>query len=461
MRIRIQSRITTAVMVVSTLAVARCADGPILPPADIRVEAGKPISTAATADPIISGTNPTAAPQDTTLDVTVSGSNFSRGSSVTFGVAGTPNGQVVTNSTRYVSQRELRANISIAADASVGSYDVIVTTAEGRKGIGTEMFAVKKKIQLATLTVMPTLGANSDALAANEAGTIIVGHSFDPAGYLYAVRWVMVNGAWTISKLPFTGSARAMGVNNQGDIAGYFASFPRYAVLWFASGSSIKLGCATDVGEGTASAIAANARVVVGSVVGVATVWRDGECKQSLPSVTPTGSSYATTVNGDGTVIGGSASLTYGGSTVPVRWRLVEGVWQIEQLDTRAGRVGGSNAAGDLVGSVAVPCAVTTGCNRVMIWYIGGGSRQLPTLNTEQDQLYGTDINGAGEVVGRGSSSNRNVAFFWSASIGMIELPAKAMGAGAWTVAEQSGDGTRLVIGGSGSVPYVWVVRNP
>jgi hypothetical protein len=44
-----------------------------------------------------------------------------------------------------VSSSELRANITIANVADTGLYDVLVTTSKGKKGIGSELFTVKKK----------------------------------------------------------------------------------------------------------------------------------------------------------------------------------------------------------------------------------------------------------------------------------------------------------------------------
>jgi hypothetical protein len=87
-------------------------------------------------------TDPVAAPRDTTLDAKVFGSGFDRGSAVAFALDGIPSEEFVTNSTRFVSSSQLLSNVTIAADAVEDPYDVIVTTSHGKKGIGTEIFAI-------------------------------------------------------------------------------------------------------------------------------------------------------------------------------------------------------------------------------------------------------------------------------------------------------------------------------
>jgi hypothetical protein len=102
-------------------------------------------------DPEVTAADPPSAPQDTTLDVEVSGSGFDSGSTVALTLAGVPTEKVLTNSTRYRNSRTLIANITIAADAEVDLYDVEVMTARGKRGIGTEMFEVTAT-QIVTFT---------------------------------------------------------------------------------------------------------------------------------------------------------------------------------------------------------------------------------------------------------------------------------------------------------------------
>lgn len=96
-------------------------------------------------DPVVVGVDPDTASQDTTLDIVVKGDNYDRGSTVRLGLDGEPSPDIETNSTRFVNPKKLIANITISADAALESYDVIVTTSRGRKGIGIELFTVVRK----------------------------------------------------------------------------------------------------------------------------------------------------------------------------------------------------------------------------------------------------------------------------------------------------------------------------
>jgi hypothetical protein len=95
----------------------------------------------------ITSTNPAAAPQgSTTLDVTISGSGFKRGAIAAWYVTGTTNpGGVTVNSTKFNGSSSLTANITIATNATLSSFDVLVTNTDGRTGKGTDMFTVTQK----------------------------------------------------------------------------------------------------------------------------------------------------------------------------------------------------------------------------------------------------------------------------------------------------------------------------
>ena len=93
-------------------------------------------------DPVVSSTDPTSAPQDTTLNIEVTGANFDSGSRVDLAIDGVPTDKVQTNSTTFVNSKRLIANVSIAADAIPDHYDVLVTTTKGKRGIGIELFEV-------------------------------------------------------------------------------------------------------------------------------------------------------------------------------------------------------------------------------------------------------------------------------------------------------------------------------
>lgn len=314
--------------------------------------------------------------------------------------------------------------------------------------------------EFATRTPLPALNTSvhGEAYAVNRAGSLIGGYSWDQTGLMHPVTWSLQNGAWTITSFPWDASATSAvirAVNDQGDKAGTFwpASAPR-PVIWHAAGGFTVLGCG-EPGEGRA--MSSGGQVVVGvrqtGTQAVAVVWQPGACGEVLPSLGSEFGARAEAVNGDGTIVGGTDG-------VPVRWRRVNGAWQVEQLDNREGNVSASNGVGDLVGSVRVfPCLTLEQCYRGVIWYAAGGSRYLPTLGGETTAPRG--INAAGEVVGLTTLSGGNgVPFFWSESLGMRQLPL-SRGGWAFAVSDSRADGTRLVVGAGGR-PFgaqVWVVK--
>jgi probable HAF family extracellular repeat protein len=320
----------------------------------------------------------------------------------------------------------------------------------------------KSRTEIATLSRLPSLGSNAEAHAVNQAGTVVVGHSFDRADLLYAVKWTQQNGIWQISTLPYPGSAVATGIDDQGNIVGYGATFPRRPILWPAGGGYTVLGCASDVAE--AHAISADGQVIVGQASNRATAWQAPQsCTEDLPPLEPGRSAAAHAVNGDGTIIGGSAALTAldGQQTsMAVRWIGPQGGRQIELLDSRPGVAQAANAGGDLAGHVTTACSQTGGCLRGVIWYAAGGYRDLATLGGSDGWIR--DINAAGEAVGISTAANgTNTAFFWSQAVGMLQLPANRWG-GANAVSDVRSDGTRLVAGIDAQAnAVVWLVRNP
>jgi alpha-tubulin suppressor-like RCC1 family protein len=145
--------------------------------------------SSADGSPTVTSTNPDTASQDTTLNVHVFGSGFDRGSKAQWAQSGVVSPNVTTNATQYVSAKELVANITIAVTASPGSYDVLVTTSKGQKGIGTELFTIKARA-VATVTVTPT---TLTMVAGSTAG--LMATTLDVAGKVLTGRTV----TWTTS----------------------------------------------------------------------------------------------------------------------------------------------------------------------------------------------------------------------------------------------------------------------
>jgi len=98
----------------------------------------------ATAQIQVNSTSPNSAPQGTTnLNVTVSGSGFKKGAKAQWFVSGTTNpGGVTVNSTTSNGSSSLTANITIANNATLSGFDVVVTNTDGRTGVGRDAFTV-------------------------------------------------------------------------------------------------------------------------------------------------------------------------------------------------------------------------------------------------------------------------------------------------------------------------------
>src|SRR5215213_5419663 len=198
--------------------------------------------------------------------------------------------------------------------------------------------------EFATLSTLPALSrsVHGEAYAVQRSGGIIAGYSYDRDDRMIPVTWTLQNGTWTIAALPYPTTAvggRAKGVNDQGDVAGNdWPGTAPHAVLWPSTGGFEVLGC-NELGE--VYGMSAAGRVLVGVVQtsqARASVWQPGQCRVDLPPLVVGGAARADAVNGDGSVVGGSAS------GLPVRWTRVNGSWQIEQLDARQGAVRGANS---------------------------------------------------------------------------------------------------------------------
>jgi hypothetical protein len=94
----------------------------------------------------VTSADPASAPQGTVnLNVTIRGSGFKQGAKANFFVTGTKDpGGIGVNQTTFVSSTELVANIDVADTALISTFDIEVLS-NGRRGKGTELFAVTEK----------------------------------------------------------------------------------------------------------------------------------------------------------------------------------------------------------------------------------------------------------------------------------------------------------------------------
>jgi hypothetical protein len=107
---------------------------------------GGVVPSASAQDIEVTSAEPPEAEQGTVnLDVTINGSGFGKGARAAFLVTGTENpGGVIVNRTTFVNSKKLIANIDVAVDAVVSSFDIKVTL-QGRTGKGIDCFAVKER----------------------------------------------------------------------------------------------------------------------------------------------------------------------------------------------------------------------------------------------------------------------------------------------------------------------------
>jgi hypothetical protein len=282
------------------IAMAGCGDTPSSP------TVGAVAAKAASGTGVqVSSVSPSDAPRNLTLDVTVSGSGFDKGSMVTFERSEELADKVTTNSTRFISSKQLVANVTVAIDADPQRYDVVVTTSGGKRGIGVERFEVLQLIVLEppageTLSSVDAINANAHVVGIsytapffwtpgegatsmqpglwgvvygmNDHDQVVGANCGVPAGQCtsldmtYGALWVRAGGTWTVRQV--TGNAgRAMDIDNQGVIYG---NDPGPA-CWVPNGNAFQR---TDLpvppGFGSSRIIGANE---TGQVVGGRLLW--------------------------------------------------------------------------------------------------------------------------------------------------------------------------------------------
>jgi probable HAF family extracellular repeat protein len=420
-------RLTPGTLLVLTLALACRAEQSTAPESGI--EAAK-----AAVTPTITSTDPMAAPQDTTLDVRVLGSGFDLGSKAEFALDGVVGPKVRTNRTTYRNPKELVANITIAIDAVPDRYDVIVTTSKGKKGIGTERFAVLA-IQLigAAAFGMDVNGAgvvvgyrevtgttcsgtagppvvwteagglrglpvpagrcSGGARAINDAG-VIVG-SVNNAAY----RWLPGSSeTWTVEKLPGLDAASPQEINSRGDIVllhndGNTEILPSWiGTLWVEGTGVVHLPDLAGATRGCSSKAINNLSQVVGYCVYAENdnltpvIWLSHQTEPlALPQLPGIARSWSNGINDAGVVVGVAQTST--GVNRAVRWIPSGGTWAVEDL----GSLGGDSEAksinnrGQIVGISRVG-----GFNyHAFLWEEGPGMRDLGSLGTQGGQATG------------------------------------------------------------------------
>jgi probable HAF family extracellular repeat protein len=434
-----------AVLLLPLLVVSSCSPEAPTSPA-VPIDAAR-----APTGPTVTSADPTSAPQNTTLDVRVLGTGYDQGSRAVWALDGDTalaTTKVKTNSTRYVSSKELVANITIAADAPLDLYDIVAVTSSGKKGIGIERFTVT--LQITDIGTLPNAWP-SFPMQVSAAG-IAVGYGYTGANYSgvrHALRWNLGSGTVVLEDLtPQLGNSvesNAWGLNEAGDIVGGFrtaAGKPHAFLLASAGLTDLHPLCnGSDDGKDASGAYDVNAN---GEVVGYrgivdgpgdsyrAFYWAAG-CMTELPTLG--GSSQARAINDNGVIVGQSGGL-------PVRWTRnsdTPGGWNITPISSSGWIALAVNRAGAAVGYG--PSAIP-GQHAAMLWPEAGGEIALGTFGGSSEA---NGIGDDGTIVGSSiMTSGVQRAFRWTASTGMIELGSYANSKGSGSVANAIG-GSRIV----------------
>lgn len=258
----------------------------------------------AAGDPVVTSTLPSQTEQGTTLDVRVLGSGFENGSKVTLLLDGVPTSKVVTNSTRYVSGKELVANITVAPDAVTDAYDVQVVTLKGKKGIGTELFEVR------TITALPTLGGMTGyAQDVNDAG-VVTGAAQAADGSSKPFVWSEGEGTRPLPLPPGYSTGRGRAINSAAMVAGSVGSSK--AVRWVPNGTGWVVETLGNLGapDGFAEVYDLNDDNIVvgyaknGAGLNIAYRWSTSTGMVALPMPASAAQSYARSINRGGDIAG-------------------------------------------------------------------------------------------------------------------------------------------------------------
>jgi probable HAF family extracellular repeat protein len=382
-----------------------------------------PEAAKAATGPTVTAANPFYATRDTTLDVHVLGSGFDQGSKSEFALQGVVGPNIRTNRTSYVSSKELVANITVSADAVKALYDVVVTTSSGKKGIGTERFAVEVYLELGFGV------GSSSASGVNEAGYIVgradsgtasngrayvwdpgsratrslglqeaydVNEALSIIGYYQATptQWTYVAGTDTWQRTPMAtlGGTYTFptNINDVGQVAGRSQTTDEinHATLWQSPSEIVDLGLLPNADYSSGRAINAQGVIVAwsrttGTQVWDGFVWTPNVANGSvgtikvLPRYSGRPRNFPESINDQGVIVGYSEDAN--GFPYAVRWMPLN----------------------DGSGGYAAPVALAAG---------GQPARAY-------------DVNNAGTIVGQvGRNRSTGVAFVWDAAAGMRQL---------------------------------------
>jgi probable HAF family extracellular repeat protein len=371
---------------------------------------------APSSDVTVATTEPLGAPRTTTLNVRVLGSGYDAGSRAVWALDGDTalaTTKIRTNSTAFVSDTELVANITIEADAPLAVYDVAIETLTGKKGLGLERFAATDGIV--------ELGAGANVLlnsgraeAINDRGQIVGAGGTASGAFLWESGVVI-----GLALPPGMRSAQALDINAGGSIVGVGidASNQVHPVRWKAPDQPELLNTGLDC-CGEARTI--NDDGVVAGAVGRgaggsnhAVVWDVNDQLHPIQTIVG-GESFAWDINASGEVVGQWNGPTH---QQAFRYTAATGMVLLNGLNNGQQSVAiGINRSGQIVGWSGLSISSLSGT----LW---DGSSVIPLGTLGGRSSVGTAINDNGLVVGRADvSSAQQRPFLWTATGGMRNL---------------------------------------
>jgi len=443
-----------ALIAVSFAFACQDADPPAAPSSQVA-----PVSSSG---PSVTSVAPNSSPPAVTLNITVNGSGFAQGSVVRLERAGVPASGITTNSTTYINPKKLVANITIAAAADTGKYDVGVTLTDGRKGVGVELFTVAY-----VLDELGIFGGTwSRAHAINDLGEV-VGESCLANCLSTAFYWTEAGGMVDLATMPGYTRSAAYAITSAGAVFGRVtcrATDPgcggvktERLVRWDRSGGSWTIsavdGCSVVMPAGDQSGkflINNNNQCVKnqGGTLLVQTISGGAVTSQeTLPSVFPGGFNLGNAIS-DASLVAGQGSAT-GIFRVPVVWyRDATGSWTFLRLSfPGTDNVGTATDVGDPDASGRVRVSgftYSSGRNsehHAVRWTLepdgSGGWRvasleQLPVTTGGQSVgsfAFAVNVHGAAVGISSGYQSGGTPGL-WPVTGGLHKLPASAGGGG-------------------------------
>jgi len=126
---------------------------------------GSPSFGRTAASLSLTSVNPDSGALSTTLDVKVNGNGFTDGMVAVWQQTGVADpSQIKTNSTKYISAKQLVANITISGTATSGQWDVAIYSG-GKTGIGSELGVLKNGFKVTDPTATWIYPLNDAGLA--------------------------------------------------------------------------------------------------------------------------------------------------------------------------------------------------------------------------------------------------------------------------------------------------------